>query len=382
MTTPARTGARAALERAAAALGFDVVGVTSVAPGPRDVRALDAWLEAGHDAALGYMRASSAARRDGAALLAGARTLVTVAVNHHAAAPPFEAERRYGRVARYAWGLDYHRVVPPRLERLAATLPAMLGRPVRARVVVDAAPLLERAAAARAGTGFFGKNTMLILPRRGSWFLLGELLLDVELEPDAPAAAPTCGTCRRCLPACPTDAFAAPYVLDARRCLSYWTIEHEGPIPPPMRTSMGAWVFGCDVCQDVCPFNGFARETAWPEFLPGAGVGPRLDLEATLGLGDDATFRARFGTSPLRYAGRASVLRNVAIVAANVGATACVRALARRAREDAAPVVRGHAASSLARLDPPRARGEADRARAIDGDAFVRAEIERVLANA
>ncbi len=382
MRPPVRSRARDALEHAAQALGFDVVGVTTVDPGPRDVRALDAWLEAGYDASLAYVRDSVLLRRDGASLLPGARTLVTVAVNHFAQAPAFEAEGRYGRVARYAWGLDYHKVVAPRLERLAAALEGALGRPVRARVVVDAAPLLERAAAARAGTGFVGRNTMLILPRRGSWHLLGELLLDVELEPDPPAPAPTCGTCRRCLPACPTDAFPSPYVLDARRCISYWTIEHEGPIPEPMRTSMGAWVFGCDVCQDVCPFNGFARPTTWPEFLPQAGVGPRLDLEATLALGDDETFRARFGTSPLRYAGRASVLRNAAIVAGNVLAAGCVPALARRAREDAEPVVRGHALAALARLDAPRARREAERARPIDGDAFVRAEVEAVLGGA
>lgn len=382
MRPPPRAGARAALERAAAALGFDVVGVTTVDPSPRDAAALDAWLAAGRDASLAYVRASAALRRDGAALLQGARTLVTVAVNHYAEAPPFEAQARYGRVARYAWGVDYHKVVPPRLERLAAALPEALGRPVRARAVVDAAPLLERAAAARAGTGFFGRNTMLILPRKGSWHLLGELLLDVELEPDAPPPAPTCGTCTRCLPACPTDAFPSPYVLDAGKCLSFWTIEHEGPIPRDVRTSMGAWVFGCDACQDVCPFNGFARPTSWPEFLPEAGVGPRLDLEATLLLADDETFRARLRDSPLRYAGRASLLRNAAIVAANVAATGCVPALARRARDDAAPVVRGHALAALAVLDPARARREAERARRVDGDAFVRAEVGAVLAGA
>ena len=374
MTNDARVIDRAAVARVAARHGFDVVGVTGVEPLARDTAALDRWLEDGHGGGLGYMTKSAAKRRDGTALLAGARSLITVAVNHYAFAPPFEAEGRFGRVARYAWGLDYHRVLPPRLEALAADLPSALGRDVRARVAVDAAPLLERAAAARSGTGFVGKNTMLILPRKGSWYLLGEILLDAEIEPDPPTPASACGTCVRCAPACPTDAFPAPFVLDARKCLSYWTIEHRGPIPVAMRASIGTWIFGCDVCQDVCPFNRFAEETKWPEFRPEAGCGPRLDVLEVLALADDTTFRTRFGPSAIRYAGRGSLVRNAAIVASNLGTTAAVPLLLRRAREDADPVVRGHALGALALLDRTAARAAARRALDSDGDAFVRAE--------
>ncbi len=373
---------RASVARIAARHGFDVVGVASVEPIERDREALDAWIADGHAGGLGYMEESAARRRDGTALLAGARSLITVAVNHYAYAPPFEAEGRFGRVARYAWGLDYHRVLPPRLDALAADLPAALGRDVRARAVVDAAPLLERAAAARSGTGFIGKNTMLILPRKGSWYLLGEILIDAELEPDPPTLETACGTCVRCAPACPTDAFAAPFVLDARKCLSYWTIEHRGPISAAMRASIGSWIFGCDVCQDVCPFNRFAEETKWPELRPEAGVGPRLDVLEVLALADDKTFRARFGLTAIRYAGRASLVRNAAIVAANLGTGAAVPLLARRAREDAQPVVRGHALAALGALDRTRARAAADLALRMDGDPFVRAEATSVLEGA
>ena len=168
-------------------------------------------------------------------------------------------------------------------------------------------------------------------------------------------------------------------MLDARKCISYWTIEHRGPIQGAMRASIGTWIFGCDVCQDVCPFNRFAEETKWPEFRPEAGVGPRLDVVDVLGIADDTTFRARFGQSAIRYAGRASLVRNAAIVAANLGATTAVPWLVRRAREDAAPVVRGHALAALARLDRRAARAAADLALHMDGDAFVRAEAAAVL---
>jgi epoxyqueuosine reductase len=220
---------------------------------------------------------------------------------------------------------------------------------------------------------------MLILPRRGSWFLLGEILTDAELEPDPPVAESACGTCVRCAPACPTDAFPAPFVLDARRCISYWTIEHRGPIPRAMRASIGTWIFGCDVCQDVCPFNRFAEETKWPEFRPEAGCGPRLDVLEVLALADDTTFRARFGTSAIRYAGRGSLVRNAAIVATNLGTVSATPLLARRAREDADPIVRGHALAALAALDRAAGRAAAVRALASDGDAFVRAEAEAAL---
>ena len=371
----------AALREAARAHGFEVAAVGTVAPLARDHEALCRWLDGGRQAGMGYMARDPAMRANPAALLPGALAIVSVAVSYYAEVPPFRDEGRYGRVARYAMGRDYHLVLPPRLLAMARTFAEAIGVPVRARALSDAEPLLERAAAARAGLGFVGKNTNLLLPRRGSWSLLGEVLLDVEIEPSGGRPAVSCGTCTRCLPACPTNAFVGPYDLDAGRCISYLTIEHKGPIPRELRAGLGAWIFGCDVCQDVCPFNRFAQPTAWPELAPEAGPGPRLDLEDMLSIDDDPAFRARFAGTALLRPRRRGLLRNAALVARNVGATHCVPALAARASHDPEPVIRGAALWALAGLDPVRAGALADRARTTDPDASVRAEAEAVLSD-
>src|SRR4030095_465504 len=187
---------------------------------------------------------------------------------------------------------------------------------------VDAVPLLERAAAARAGLGFFGKNTNLLQPKKGSWFFLSEILLDLELPADDRVVKVSCGSCRRCLDACPTNAFPSPYVLDSGKCISYLTIENKGAIPVDIRASIGDWVFGCDVCQEVCPFNRFAGETQWPELRAEAGVGPRLELVEVLSISSDAEFKERFRGTALLRPRRRGLLRNAAVVEANVGANA------------------------------------------------------------
>jgi len=374
------TDPRAAVLEAAHALGFDVVGVASVAPFEPDHAALLRWLGRGHHAGMDWMARRPEGRSSPASALDGALSILTVAVNHHASAPPFEAEGRHGRVASYAWGRDYHLVMGERLERLATEVVRRLGSPLRVRACVDEDPILERAAAARAGLGFRGKNTNLLVARRGSWFLLGEVLLDVALEPTRPTSSVSCGACVRCLPACPTDAFVAPYELDAGRCISYLTTEHHGPIPRALRAAMGPWVFGCDVCQEVCPWNRFATETRWPELRPEAGVGPRLDLVTTLRIATDDWFRARFARTPLLRPKRRGLQRNAAIVARNVGATATVPFLLERVEDEPEPVVRGAALWALGGLEPPRARALADRLRTADPDATVREEAEALLA--
>jgi epoxyqueuosine reductase len=368
----------ATVRDAAAEHGFHVVGVTSAEPLETALKGLEAWSAAGHGGEMGYMTRNPPERADPRTLLKGVRSLVSVAVNYWSAAPAFDADARFGRVARYAWGRDYHDVVIPRLEALGAALADRLGSAGRARVACDYSPLLERAAAARAGLGFFGKNTCLLLPRRGSWFFLGEILLDVDLPGTEPEATDHCGTCADCLGACPTDAFVEPFVLDARKCISYLTIEQRGAIPVGMRAAVGAWVFGCDDCQDVCPFNRFAEPTGWPELRPEAGVGPRLDLRATLALRDDDAFQSRFGGTPLLRARRGGLLRNAAVVARNVGAGGCVPVLSACAEDDPEPLVRGHALWALAGLDGAEARRVARRA-AADEDPFVQAEARRVL---
>jgi epoxyqueuosine reductase len=369
----------ALVQAIAAEHGFSVVGVTSAEPLEEALRRLTAWSEAGHGGEMGYMTRNPPERADARTLMKTVRSVISVAVDYWSEQPPFVAEGRYGRVARYAWGRDYHDVVIPRLQRLGDDLAGRLGSDRRARVACDYAPLLERAAAVRAGLGFFGKNTCLLMPRRGSWFFLGEILLDVELASTPPQATDHCGTCADCLGACPTDAFVAPFVLDARKCISYLTIEQGGPIPPALRAAVGAWVFGCDDCQEVCPFNRFTHPATWPELGAQAGVGPRLDLAETLALETEEDFRRRFAGTPLLRARRTGLLRNAAVVARNVGATNAVPALVRCARDDADPLVRGHAIWALAGLDPRAARLAAERALGRRAGAFVQGEARAVL---
>ena len=228
-------------------LGFDRVAVGPPAPARGD--ALRRWVEAGHAGTMGYLERRIEERLDPARVLPGVRAAVCVALNYYQGEP---AEASWRPVARYAWGRDYHDVIGPRLERLAAHLAEAGG--ARSRGYVDTGPLLERDLAARAGLGWVGKNTMLLHPELGSWFFIGVLLTTADLAMDAPLPD-RCGTCRACLDACPTDAFVAPYVLDARRCISYLTIEHRGEIDPALRPAMAGWQFGCDACQTVCPWN-------------------------------------------------------------------------------------------------------------------------------
>jgi epoxyqueuosine reductase len=384
----------AQIKTAARELGFEVAGITSVEPMTRDDEAFSRWREAGFAAGMDYMTRRPELNARPRVLVPHARSLITLAVNYYASAPAFEHEHRFGRVARYAWGRDYHDVVKPRLIALAAEIEKIAGRPVHSRCFVDAVPLLERAAAVRAGLGFFGKNTNLLQPKSGSWFFLSEILVDLELPPDDREIKISCGTCHRCIDACPTDAFIAPYVLDSRRCISYLTIENKGAIPREMRAAVGEWIFGCDVCQEmrpeaarhgplpvivrgqtesVCPFNRFAKETTWREFHPDAGVGPRLDLVKVLSIDTDEQFRSRFKGTPLTRPKRRGLLRNAAVVAANVGCTDAVPALINRIESDPEPLIRSHSLWALKRLDERKAMPLIERS-LDDPDLLVREE--------
>ena len=367
------------IKNAARELGFNVAGIASVQRLAHDDDAYQEWREAGFAAGMEYMKRRPELHANPRALVPYAESLITLAVDYYAEAPPFEHQSRYGRVARYAWGRDYHDVVKPRLQALAGKIEHMAGRPIRARCFVDAVPLLERAVAAEAGIGFFGKNTNLLQPRSGSWFFLSEILVDLELPADNHKIKVSCGTCRRCIDACPTDAFAGPYRLDSRRCISYLTIENNGAIPRELRAALGDWIFGCDVCQDVCPFNRFASQTSWPEFHPEAGVGPQLDLAQVLSIATDEEFRARFRGTALTRPKRRGLLRNASVVAANIQATATVPSLISRIESDPEPLIRGHALWALARLDPQRARSIAERTQTMDPDPSVREEAEIIL---
>ncbi len=364
------------IKEAARALGFEVSAITSVEPLERDDVAYREWRDAGFAAEMQYMTRRTELHAHPRRLVPRALSLITLAVNYYAEAPAFRHENRFGRVARYAWGLDYHDVVKPRLARLISQIERLAGRTLHARSFVDAVPLLERAAAARAGLGFFGKNTNLLRPQNGSWFFLAEILVDLELPPDEGEIRVNCGTCHRCLDVCPTDAFASAYNLDSRLCISYLTIENKGAIPRELRARLGDWIFGCDVCQEmrpeatrykslppiirgqselVCPFNRFAKETIWKEFHPDSGVGPRLDLIEVLSIGTDEEFRWRFKGTPLTRPKRRGLLRNAAVVARNVDCTAAVPALIERIEHDPDPLIRSHALWAIAHLDQKQA---------------------------
>lgn len=369
-----------ALKREAAVLGFNRLGVIPAAP----ARRLDAylrWIGAGMQGEMGYMARADRVerRRDLDVILPGVRSVVVVGLDYYTAELPanIASDPSRGRVSNYAWSLDYHEVMTPRLESLADWLRRQPGAAeVSSRVYVDTGAILERDHGETAGLGFTGKNTMLIDPRRGSWFFLGILLTTAALDYDTleeRPALPTCGRCARCLSACPTAAFPQPYVLDARRCISYLTIELKGWIPVELRPLMGNWVYGCDVCQAVCPFNRFARPTAEPAFYPvdwEAAAPPLLDLLAL----DEAAFAQRFARSPVRRIRRGRLVRNACVAAGNWGGLAAVPALA-ALLADMDPLVRGHAAWALGRIGGEAAHAALSSALADEDDVAVRREM-------
>jgi epoxyqueuosine reductase len=263
----------------------------------------------------------------------------------------------HGRVAAYAWGTDYHRVLPERLEALAAFIETRVGHAVAHRAYTDTGPLLERDLAQRAGLGWVGKNTCLINPRGGSYFFLAELLLDLELETDLPFVDDRCGTCTRCIDACPTQCILPDRTLDAGRCISYLTIELKESIPAELRSRLGGWVFGCDVCQQVCPWNRFADAPVDPAFSPRPGVAsPALIDEIDL---TPEAFNRKFKDSPVQRARRRGYRRNLAVALGNAGDPTSASALARTAG-DPEPLVRESAAWALEQISGSRSAGSSD----------------------
>jgi len=361
------------LKAEALRLGFDAVGIAP-AVAPPGYPSYLAWLEQGFAAGMGYLHGQAGARAHPDRLLEGVRSVVVVAMIYgENEALPGGPTR--GKVARYARGGDYHDVLWRRLEALLAWL--RVERPGAAgRAVCDTAPLLERDFARLAGLGWVGKNTMLIHRRIGSFTVLGTLLTDADLRPDEPFAADHCGTCTRCLDACPTDAFAGPYRLDARRCISYWTIEHKGPMPDEFAGKLDGWAFGCDVCQDVCPWNRKAPPGREPALRtrPDAAAPDLLDwLDA-----DPDAFRATLKGTALARAKRTGLLRNAALVLGGRRAAEAVPALAERLAADADAVIRCASAWALGRIGTPEALRALDSAR-DDADPAVRAAVGRAI---
>jgi epoxyqueuosine reductase len=294
-------------------LGFDLAGIATLGPA-ETADAFDQWLSLGYAGEMDYLPRGAGKRRDTRLPFTGTSSAIVVALNYGGTAPS-------GPVARYARGDDYHDVMWVKLDALHRWIEAQLSRTVRGKAYVDTGPILERDLARKAGLGWFGKNTNLINPELGSFFFIGSLLLDLDLQPDAHFATDHCGSCTRCLEACPTQALVAPGVLDATRCISYLTIEARGEIPLELRESVGSLLYGCDICQEVCPWNvKFSRDATEPAFAP-RGVIDGKDAR-TLARGilamDENTFRAAFRKSPMKRAKLRGLKRNAAVVLGNI----------------------------------------------------------------
>ena len=305
------------LKTHASALGCDLVGVAPIS-GFQELEFYPQWLADGYAGEMHYLHRQLPQRLDPRQILPDARSVVVIGLNYHTPQPLSLAQQEAGRgwISRYAWGEDYHGVLGEKLEQLDAYLKNEAGAEYRGKYYVDTGPVLDRVFAKYAGLGWFGKNTNLINQRMGSWFFIGELITNLPLEIDAPPPD-RCGTCRRCLDACPTEAFIRPYVLDSKRCISYLSIELRGAIPEELRPGMGQHLFGCDICQDVCPWNRKAPFTPNPAFAPRADlVAPQLSDLAAM---DETEFRERFRGSALKRAKWRGFMRNVLVALGNSG---------------------------------------------------------------
>ena len=362
-------------------LGFLLSGTAAAAP-PPTYPTFRSWVAAGLHAGMDYMAAERSLERraDPRRIEPEARSLVMVGMRYTAPSsiPDKTANEPLGRVAAYAWGDDYHDVIPARLAEIGAALEKHLGRAVQQRSYTDTGPVLERDFAQQAGLGWIGKNTCLISPHSGSYYLLGEMLLDVEIEPSEPIRADHCGSCRRCIDACPTDAIREDRTIDSGRCISYLTIENKGAIPAGLRSKMGEWVFGCDICQMVCPWNiRFAAPEGHSALSPREETA-RPVLREVLRL-TPQEFNRKFRGSPLLRAKRRGYLRNAAVALGNSGDTGAVPLLAETLQTEHEPLVRAHAAWALGQLGSAQARVTLEKTRSSESDLTVRQEIQSAL---
>ena len=353
--------------------GFDLVGISPVVPPPHGDSFAE-WLRRGFAGEMEYLERGANKRLHPGHFLPWAKSIVSVALNYyvplHREDVPEDGIR--GWISRYAWGDDYHQIIEARLTNLLAQIRAEAGPSVEGRAYVDTGPVLEREYSSLAGIGWIGKNTTIIHPRRGSWFFLGEIFLSLELEPDR-SIRDRCGGCDLCIRACPTGALVGPYLLDSRRCISYLTIELKGSMPRDMRPLVGDHIFGCDICQDVCPYNIKARSSVEAGFWPREGEhGPELIPLLSL---TEEQFRRRFKGSPIRRTKRRGLLRNVAVALGNLKRAEAVPALTQSLLEEPESLVRVHVAWALGQIGGEAARHALEKALDQESDAEVREEI-------
>lgn len=336
---------KATIKAESARLGFILAGVTTP-EAPPHYSAFERWLAQGHHGMMEFLSTerSRARRLDPREILPQCKSILVLATPYSPSALGEESAEPRGQIAAYALGDDYHDVLPARMQELVRFIEEQVGAPVKNRWYTDTGPILERDLAQRAGIGWIGKNTCLIHPSHGSYFFLSEILLELDLEPDPPFITDHCGTCTRCIEACPTDCILPDRTIDARRCISYLTIEFKGDIPLELRDQMGSWVFGCDVCQMVCPWNRFAA--AGDAAFDAHRAAPPLAGELAL---TPRAFNERFKGSPVKRAKRRGYLRNVAVALGNAGNMHALPVL-QKALYDVEPMVREHAQWAIEKI--------------------------------
>jgi len=360
-------------------LGFNLVGITTPDP-PDNIDVYEAWLSQGHHAGMAYMSSERARQRrsDPRLILPECQSIIALAINYLPKTTMHNREASEFQIAAYALGYDYHDVLPKRMKRIVEFIQDRVGREVHHKMYTDTGPLLERELAQRAGLGWIGKNSCLIHPRSGSYFLLGEILLDVPLPSDEPFSHDRCGTCTRCIDACPTQCILPTRTIDSRKCISYWTIEAKNAIPPELRPLHADWIFGCDICQQVCPYNiTFAKPNEAPAFQLRSSL-ETATLDHMLNL-DSHNLRRDFKDSPLLRAKRRGLLRNAAIVAGNTGDRKYVNRLLSLLEHDPEPLVRAHAAWALGRIRSSKVLDSLQAAQSNEGSPEVIEEIEAAL---
>ena len=367
-------------------LGFHLVGVTTPAP-PDHINVYQRWLQSGHHGQMGYLSTARSLhrRKDPRSILPECQSILVLGTPYSPRAETLEDYRKYsyqpgsvhGRISSYAWGKDYHEVIEERLILLVKFIERKTGSTIPNRYYTDTGSLLERELAQRAGLGWIGKNTCLINPRSGSYFFLSEILLGLPLEPNHPTETDNCGTCRRCIDACPTSCILDDRTLDARRCISYLTIELKETIPVELRPKIGNWVFGCDICQQVCPWNRFAPREGDPAFAAPVNS-PDPDLIQNLSMTPEQ-FNRTFKESPIRRTKRRGYLRNTAVAIGNSLDPATIPALADSLQTELEPLIRSHAAWALGQIKSPRAFEALKNALQFERDESVIKEIKASL---
>jgi len=354
-------------------LGFDIVGITSAEPFTETEKVtLDRISDGLMDGLPWYNPARVKRGCHPQEILPGARSIIAVAMSYLTENTNPQTNHISGKVGRYAWGTDYHHVIQNRLSDFVDGLSEQFGYPIQAKIYVDTGPMLDRAVAERAGIGWYGKNTNILTSSHGSWVFLGQIITDLDLEQDKPSKK-NCGQCTICIDQCPTSAIIAPYVIDNTKCISYLTIECRGPIPRHLREMVGDWVFGCDICQDVCPVNRKAQTTNEPSFKTGEHGYTSLELLPLLNM-TEKEFAEKFHNSPIKRAKLVGLLRNICVALGNIGDHSAVPYLI-EAMYHNEPLVRGHAAWALGKLANTQAKTAIEKALINENDLSVREEM-------